>query len=326
MRFKKFDLNLLVALDALLTERSVTRAATKLNLSPSATSDALARLRSYFDDELLVQIGRRMEPTPRAEGLHHAVRDMLVQLDNTITAQPSFDPSRSDRRFRILASDYTQMVLGPQLMAQVAAAHCTAVFDFLPQVANPQRDLERGDADLLVLPQVLMSADHPQEVLYQEDFVCVVWAGSRIARGTLSRSRYLAAGHVVMRPAAAAADSSYEDWFVKRLGVQRRVAASSYGFATVPALVSGTEWVATLHRRLAAQVHPSWQLAVRPCPLPIEPMAQAMQWHKYRTQDPGLNWLRGAMHRAVAAMPRGPAAGAKAGPSPAGVATAKRRM
>lgn len=302
MRFKKFDLNLLVALDALLTERSVTKAAAKLHLSPSATSDALARLRDYFGDELLVQIGRRMEPTPRAEGLHHAVRDMLVRLDSTITTQPSFDPSRSDRRFRIYVSDYTQMVLGPHLMAQMAAARCTATFDFLPQVANPQRDLERGEADLLVLPENLMSTEHPHEVLYQENFVCVLWQQSRLARSALTRERYLAAGHVVMRPTASAADSSYEDWFVKRLGVQRRVVASSYGFATVPALVVGTEYVATVHARLAAQLNPTWQLIVRRCPLPIEPMEQAMQWHSYRTQDPGLDWLRGVTRRAVRSM------------------------
>lgn len=302
MRFKKFDLNLLVALDALLTERSVTKAAARLSLSPSATSDALARLRDYFGDDLLVQIGRRMEPTPRAEGLHDAVRDMLIRLDGTITAQPSFDPSRSDRRFRIYVSDYTQTVLGPHLMAQVAAARCTAMFDFLPQVATPHLDLERGEADLLVLPQNLMSAAHPHEVLYREDFVCVVWSHGRLARGALTRERYLAARHVVMRPTAAAADSTHVDWFVKRLGIERQIAASSYGFTTVPALVVGTDLVATVHQRLAAELNPRWQLTVKPCPLPIEPMAQSMQWHSYRTADPGLDWLRGAMRRAVAAM------------------------
>ena len=187
MRFNKFDLNLLVALDALLTERSVSRAAARINLSPSATSDALARLRAFFGDELLVQVGRRMEPTPRAEGLQHAVRDMLVRLDSTITTQPTFDPSRSDRAFRIYASDYTQMVLAPHVMRLAAAERCSATFDFLPQVAQPQRDLERGDADLLVLPHNLMSADHPIETLYEEAFVCVVWAGSGLAKGATGR-------------------------------------------------------------------------------------------------------------------------------------------
>lgn len=221
---------------------------------------------------------------------------------STITAQPTRDPAQTDRRFRIDVSDYTQMVLGPFLMAQAAAVGCSATFDFLPQVANPQRDLERGDADLLVLPETLMSAQHPYEVLYQEAFVCVVWSQGRLARGTLTRERYLQAGHVVMRPSASAADSSYEDWFIKRLGVSRRVAASSYGFATVPPLVVGTDLVATVHARLAAQLQSRWQLVTRPCPVQIEPMSQAMQWHSYRTQDPGLESLRGVMRAAAAAM------------------------
>ena len=90
------DLNLLVALDALLAERSVTRAAARLNLSPSATSDALARLRAYFDDELLVQVGRRMEPTPRAEGLGAAVRDMLADLIDNQNQRLSRTPAAKE--------------------------------------------------------------------------------------------------------------------------------------------------------------------------------------------------------------------------------------
>lgn len=88
MRFNKLDLNLLVALDALLKERSVTRAAEALNLSPSAMSNSLARLREYFDDDLLMQIGRKMELTPRAESLHGAVRDLLLRIDSTIAVAP----------------------------------------------------------------------------------------------------------------------------------------------------------------------------------------------------------------------------------------------
>lgn len=307
MRFKKFDLNLLVALDALLAERSVSRAALRLNLSPSATSDALARLREYFGDELLVQVGRRMEPTPRADSLQHAVRDMLVRLDSTITTEPSFDPARSDRRFRIYASDYTQMVLGPQAMRLAAAERCQASFDFLPQVANPQRHLESGDADLLVLPRTLMSADHPVETLYEESFVCVLWADSQLARGRLTRERYLAAGHVVMRPPATSQDSSFEDGIVRREGHQRRIAATSYGFATVPGLLVGTEWVATMHGRLASLLVDVWPLSLRACPVPIPPMTQAIQWHGYRTQDPGLEWLRQLLQRAAASLPPSPA-------------------
>jgi DNA-binding transcriptional LysR family regulator len=299
MRLKKFDLNLLVALDALLSERSVSRAAARLNLSPSATSDALGRLRTYFDDPLLVQVVKRMEPTARADQLKSAVHELLVQVDHTISAQPVFDPSTSDRQFRIYASDYTQFVLGHRLMSAAAAERCTAGFDFLPQVAEPQRDLERGDADLLILPSSLMSALHPQEPLYDETFVCAVWADSALARGTLTLERYMAAGHVLMRPQGAPRETSYEAWFMRQSGLQRRVAATSYGFATAAGLLVGTELIATMHASLARLLSQVWPLALRPCPVDVPVMTQSMQWHRARTLDPGLAWLRGLAHAAA---------------------------
>lgn len=301
MRFNRLDLNLLVALDALLTECSITKAAERLNLSPSATSNALARLREYFDDELLVQVGRRMEPTPRAQGLQEAVRDVLVRVDSAIAIQPEFEPSKSDRVFHIFVSDYTQLVFVPHLLALAHAERCTARFEFLPQVSTPHRSLERGEADLLIIPRHFLSLDHPEEVLYVEDFVCVVWRNGALARGEFTFERYLAAGHVVMQPPGGTGDS-FETWFVKRYGVTRRVAVTSYGFAALPAMVVGTDLVATVHARLARTMQAAWPIEIRPPPLPITPMEQGLQWHKYRTQDPGLVWLRGLLRRAVARM------------------------
>lgn len=308
MRFNKFDLNLLVALDALLDERSVSRAAARLNLSPSATSDALARLREYFADELLVQVGRRMEPTPRAEGLQHDVRDMLMRLESTITTQPSFDATRSDRVFRIFVSDYTQMVFAPHVLALAHAERSSVRIDFLPQVAEPQRSLERGEVDLLIIPSNLMSPDHPTDLLYTEDFVCVVWKHGSLADGPLTLARYLEAGHAVMQPQANAGES-FEVAFTRRHGVVRRVAVSSFGFAPLPALVVGTNLIATVHARLARLLQGSLPIALHPSPVPIGPMEQALQWHQYRTKDPGLAWLRSLMRRAVERMQQGDGSG-----------------
>lgn len=304
MRFNHLDLNLLVALDALLTERSIARAAERLNLSPSATSNALGRLREYFGDELLVQVGRKMEPTPRAEGLQEAVRDVLVRVDTTIATQPRFVPSESQRIFRIFASDYTQAVFMPHLLALADEQQCRASFEFLPQVQNPQRDLERGEADLLIIPRGFLSPDHPQQVLYEEGFVCVVWSGSTLASQELTFERYLQAGHVVMQPPGTEREASFEAWFMKRYGVTRRVAVTTYSFASMPGLVVGTELIATVHERLARQQLRSLPLAIRPTPVPVARMEQAVQWHKYRTQDPALVWLRELLPQAVERMDR----------------------
>jgi DNA-binding transcriptional LysR family regulator len=298
VRFNKLDLNLLVALDVLLKERSVTRAAEALTLSPSAVSNSLARLRDYFDDELLVQIGRKMELTPRAESLQEAVRDVLLRIDSTIAAPPAFEPHASDRMFRIFSSDYTQMVLGPAMLSLAAQQRATVRFEFAPQVAEPHRDLERGEADLLIIPTGFMSPDHPREVLYRENFVCMVWRDAALARGELSFEQYVAAEHVVMQPGSGRVDA-FEGWFLKRYGVTRRVAVLTYSFITLPALLVGTNRIATVHERVARRLVGAWPLEIRPTPLKIDPMEQAMQWHKFRTNDPGLAWLRSLMAEAA---------------------------
>lgn len=292
VRFNKLDLNLLVALDVLLKERSVTRTAEALNMSASAVSNALSRLRDYFEDELLVQIGRKMELTPRAEGLQEAVRDVLLRIDSSIAAPPAFDPQTSDRAFRIFASDYTQLVLGPALMTLAARQKATVRFEFAPQVSHPYRYLERGEADMLIIPTGFLSPDHPSDVLYREHFVCMVWRDGALAGGLLDFDRYVAAEHVVMQPAGGRADA-FEGWFLKRYGVTRRVAVLTYSFITLPALLVGTDRVATVHERVARQMVRLWPLEIQPTPMAIDPMEQAMQWHKFRTNDPGLAWLRG---------------------------------
>jgi LysR family nod box-dependent transcriptional activator len=297
VKFNKLDLNLLVALDVLLKERSVTRTAETLNLSASAVSNALGKLRDYFDDELLVQIGRKMEPTPRAQSLQESVRDVLLRIDSTIASTPAFDPRTSDRSFRIFASDYTQLVLGPALMSLAAKQKATVRFEFAPQVDQPHRYLERGEADLLIIPTGFMSPDHPREALYRENFVCVVWRDGTLAGGRLDFERYVAAEHVVMQPAGGRADA-FEGWFLKRYGITRRVAVQTYSFITLLALLVGTDHVATVHERAARRLVSAWPLEIHPTPMAFEPMEQAMQWHKFRTKDPGLAWLRSLVSEA----------------------------
>lgn len=302
MHFKKLDLNLLVALDVLLKERSVTRAAHALNLSTSAVSNSLSRLREYFDDDLLVQIGRKLEITPRGVVLHDAVRNVLLTIESTIAAESVFDPQNSDRIFRILASDYTQLVLAPALLGLAAKARCTARFIFVAQNSTPSKDLERGEADLLIIPTGFMSPDHPHEALYHEDFVCMVWRHSKLAQGKIDIERYASAEHAVMQPSSAARSDAFEGWFLKRYGLTRRIAVSTYSFTTLPALVVGTELIATVHARVAARLVKAWPLEIRPTPMPFDRMEQSVQWHKFRTTDPALVWLRAMLVEAVRQM------------------------
>lgn len=291
MRFNKLDLNLLVALDALLTELNISRAAEKIHLSQSAMSNALARLRDYFDDELLVQVGRRMEPTPRAEVLRDAVNDVLRRIEGSISAKPAFLPRQSQREFRISVSDFSLSVLIPRVIARAHAEGPGIRFALMPQVQDPTRSLDRAEVDLLVLPQEFCTPDHPAEEVFRERHVCVVWRDSPLAEGELTRERYMAAGHVVMVPPGAHS-SSVEAWMAHKLGFERRVEVTSFNFASCMALLQGTDRIATVHGRLARQLAPQLPVVLKESPLPLAEMHQMMQWHRYRTNDPGIEWLR----------------------------------
>lgn len=300
MRFNKLDLNLLVALDALLSEQNISRAAEKIHLSQSAMSNALARLREYFNDELLVQVGRKMEPTPRAEALRNNVRDILVRVDATVAAQPEFVPAQADRLFRLFVSDYTMTTLMPHLFALAYAQAPGIRFELRPQVAYPHRLLERGEADLLIIPKEYCSTEHPAEVLLEETFCCVVWDRSPLAQGEMTNERYMAAGHVVVR--VGEGQTALEDWFMQRLGIVRRVEASTYSFLSPAHLLAGTDRIATMHRRLAEAASRSLPIVLRDVPIPVPTMEQSVQWHKHRTSDPGLTWLRALLKEAVVEM------------------------
>ncbi|MBZ0163127.1 MAG: LysR family transcriptional regulator [Notoacmeibacter sp.] len=290
MRFKNLDLNLLVALDILLAERNVSRAAEKLHMTQSALSNALARLRDYFGDELLVSVGRKMELTPRAELLREPVRDILVRIESSVTATPRFDPAAADRTFRIYVSDYSMITLVPAFLESISAARYAVKFDFLPQSDQPHRVLERGEADLLIIPRDYCSKDHPAEVLYQEDFVCIAAEDHPRVGAALDLEAFLSERHAVMQPPNSAI--SFETAAMRELGITRDVDAVTFSFASLPYFVAGTERLATLHRRLARAAAKHLPVKVLELPFAIPPMRQAIQWHTYRTNDPALSWLK----------------------------------
>ncbi|GIX13443.1 MAG: transcriptional regulator [Paracoccaceae bacterium] len=290
MRFKRLDLNLLVALDHLMELRSVSAAAERMHMSQSAMSNALSRLRDYFGDPLLVQVGRRMELTPRAEAMRGAVRDILVRIEATIETEPQFDPRASDRAFNLLISDYTMTVLMPQLLALAHAGGSRVRFNFLAQTDRPYVLLERGEADLLIAPDHLCSADHPRTELFRDEYVCVVWSRGRLAGSPIDTDAYLGADHAVMVPPNQARSAETE--LLSRLGIRRRVALTTFSFSALPLLVVGTDLVATVHGRIARQAARTLPVEIHPLPFDLPPLRQTLQWHAYRDRDPAIKWAR----------------------------------
>ena len=298
MHFRKLDLNLLVALDALIRHQSVSMAADELHLSQSAMSNSLARLRDYFQDDLLIKVGRKMELSSHARQLEQPVRDILVSIDASLLLKPEFDPTTSEREFRICVSDYTLYTLIPHVLEVAADQNSRVKLNLQSQVSDPKKELDRGEADLLIMPELFCSDDHPSEFLHEDRYGCLVWKGSKLATEQLNLDNFLAAQHMCMQPPNS--NPSFETLSYKNAGIERNVAVRSFSFACMPALLQGSELVATLQGKLIRKViAQGFDLISFPTPVELPPLKESMQWHKHRDSDPGMKWLRSVVKQAV---------------------------
>lgn len=290
MRFGRLDLNLLVALDALLTERSVSLAAERLCLSQSATSSALGRLREYFGDDLLVLKGRSMILTARAEELIDPVRTVLEQIRTTVAVAPAFDPATADRVIRIMASDYSTEVLLANVIADLETEAPNIRFEILPMHDSPIEAIERGYIDLLLTIDYAISADHPSQLLFEDDYVVVGDHKNPAMLLPMTRELYFDLGHVTARFGKARVPA-FDDWFVRRQKQQRRIEVVAPTFLSLPGLIVGTKRIATMHRRMAEVFARSLPLVMREIPFAIPPIRETIQWNITNSNDRALRWM-----------------------------------
>jgi LysR family nod box-dependent transcriptional activator len=288
MRLDGFDLNLLLAFDALLEERNVTRAARRLNVSQSALSASLKRLREALGDPLLVQNGKTMVPTSHALALVPEIDATLKTLRRLI--RPSgFAPATSSRAFRIAASDYVAtMLLAPLVRHLAREAPMVRLEVTLPNEDTGTR-LARGDFDLLLAPEEFIDPDHPAELLLEERHVVVGWHLNPIFDRPLTLEDFSEAGHVAVRLDRR---DTFIDRECNRLGVRRRVEIHAPSFIQAPWLLPGTSRIALMHERLAQLMAPSLGLRIAPPPFELPVMREMMQFHVTREADSGLVWLR----------------------------------
>src|SRR5579863_1533221 len=285
MHFRGLDLNLLVALDALITERSISRTGERIHLSQPATSGALARLREYFKDDLLVPIGHKMVLTPLAEELAEPVRQLLLQADVVIHRSPGFSPATSSRTFRLVMSDYVATVLMSKALPEIQRQAPGIAVQVLVQSTRTAM-LERGEADLLIMPKQYLSEHHPSQPLFEDTFVCIASLDNKALRQrSISMRDYLRHGHVVVRFGEQQEVPAFEEKFMEHFSEQRRIEVVTTGFTLVPQLVAGTTRIATIHRRLARYYAPHLRLKILKPPVEIPPVVESMQWHTTRDAD-----------------------------------------
>ncbi|CDX35262.1 Nodulation protein D 2 [Mesorhizobium plurifarium] len=291
MRFKGLDLNLLVAFDALMTERNLTAAARSINLSQPAMSAAMARLRGYFQDELFTMSGRKLLATPRAEMLAPAVRGILLQLQISVLCQSAFDPTQSDRRFRVMVSDFMTLVFFRKVVERVARDAPSVAFDLVSPADAGEEALRRGDLDFLILPDAFLSNAHPKAILFEDTLVCVGCSSNEELYGPFSFEKYMAMGHVVTRfgnPHRPAV----EDSSLLGFGMERRVEVTVPSFSSIPPMLSGTRRIATIPLRLVKHFAAMMPLKVVDLPLPFPAFVEAVQWPAQQNTDPASIWMR----------------------------------
>ena len=296
MRLDNFDLNLLVAFAALLDERNVTKAARRLNVTQSAMSASLKRLREALGDPILLQHGKTMIPTPHALELAPQVASTIASLRRLIQPTAGFDPATSTRTFRIAASDYIATIaLAPLLREFETHAPGVKLDITLPTDSTPHR-LARGEFDLVLTPREFLEAEHPAELLFEERHVVVGCRRNPLLRTPLTLEGFAGAGHVAVR---VDGHNTYVENELSRLGISRTVEVYAPSFIQAPWLLPGTKRIALMHERLARLVAPALGLTIVPSPIAVPTMHEMMQFHAVQEADAGLAWLRTSLKNLV---------------------------
>ncbi|HEY2527934.1 MAG TPA: LysR family transcriptional regulator [Xanthobacteraceae bacterium] len=288
----------MVCLDALLAERSVSRAAKRVFLSQPAMSISLKKIRQYFDDDIAVQVGRTLKLTPFAESLQKPVRDAILQMRAISEWKPNFDPAQSDREILLEASDYITAVYMTRVFERAYAEAPRIRFDL--RILGPTYidAFESGEIDVLVIPEAVSSGKHPREPLFSDTFSCVVWEKNSLVSDRMSKEQYLKMGHV-MTEWDGGRLAALDETLLAHSGYTRRQEIAAPSFSLAPQFVVGTNRVATVQTRLANKMALQWPLRVLPCPIEIPPIVESVQWHKYQERDPAILWFLGVL-RSVA--------------------------
>lgn len=300
MRLGRFDINLLLVLDALIDTKSVTVSAERLNVGQSAMSSALGRLREHFGDELLVKDGRRMELTPFAQSLKIPVQQALSAVRLAATVRRDFDPGTADRVFEIRATDYLVNTVLTTIMQRLEREAPLVRLSIADPSDTLFELLNRGEIDLVLGNLDYLVAGHPRELLFQEPAVVIADRDNPIMAETFTKERFLSLKQVAVRTGVQQARHK-EAWFFDDHELKRHIGITVSRFNAVPQFVVNSERVAVTHRR-----HAEWwsrYLPIKILPLPFEsmPISIYMQWNKDAERDPGLIWLRRIIREEVVA-------------------------
>ena len=287
----RLDLNLLVAFDALLTERSVTRAAARIGLGQSAMSHNLARLRTLFGDELLTRGAEGMRPTPRALALADPVRVTLAQIQAAVLQREDFDQATAERVFRIGLADSIEVAVAPGLMARVRATAPGVALGFRSiDRMSVLEELDTGRLDLGIGVFSQGQTHHKRRSFYADNFLCLFSPEQLKLTPPISLEDYLRVPHVLT--SLTDDPRGVVDEALAKRKLKRTIAMTTPGFLAVPFVLRRAPVITTMPSRLARYFAEAFGLATSPAPIELPSFTVSLLWHASFDQDPGHLWLR----------------------------------
>ncbi|WP_144394662.1 LysR family transcriptional regulator [Pleionea sediminis] len=283
------ELSLLVVFDAIMTESSITKAAERLNTTQPAVSNAVARMRHAWKDDLFVKHGRRILPTLYAQELWQKIRFPLKEIRDVL--QPSsFVPATSERAFRVAAIDSVVGLAWSKLRSAIEnEAPSISIHTFPYTIENGERLLNDAKVDLLLAASNLMPPLITSQFLYEVQYVCVMKAAHPLAKKKLSLKDFANAEHLLVAPSGDV--QGYTDQLLAEKGLQRKVALTLNSFANVPELLNNSNLICVLPSIFVENSLVSGSLVARKNPIDIPNTRISMYWHKRSEKDLGVAWL-----------------------------------
>jgi LysR family transcriptional regulator, nod-box dependent transcriptional activator len=297
MQFHRFDLNLLIALDTLLREKNITRAAEKVFVSQPAMSAALHRLRDYFDDPLLVRVGRDMELSPRGQSLVDPVREALLLIQATLGTQPTFTAATTQREFTLILSEEAVPGLLPAILERVStdAPGIRIKIELVSQAALSR--VEYGEVDLCLCLDSLRLFDvraYPDALrsvrLRPVRWVCAVDRDHPSVKDSISTEQYFSLPHVFGRPNGYT--TTAEELVRRLLDIEIPVHITVPSLLHLPLVLRGTRLIATMPERVAQMFASTLPIKTFPLPFETPALHEILLWHKRNESDPAHAWLR----------------------------------
>ncbi|MBC2640891.1 MULTISPECIES: LysR family transcriptional regulator [unclassified Rhodococcus (in: high G+C Gram-positive bacteria)] len=287
----RLDLNLIVALEALLRERSVSRAATEVGLSQPAMSAALARLRRYFSDPLLARVGNTYQLTPLAQRLVGRTTVAMSAVERVLDTEPGLEVEKTTREFTLIVSGYVLATVGRAISEHLLTRAPLARLSFVelrPEVVNRLSDQLRT-ADLAIVPRGFVT-DLPSVDLFTDPWVCLVAQDNPDVGATIDAEQLRRSPWAVFQTDPRSPNTPLHQ--VKAQGIDPHVQVVGENYLALPHFLAGTDRVALAPIRLAHMLVRDRGVRIVDTPLTLAPLRQAVWWHPMNNSDPELLWLR----------------------------------